>query len=282
MTGWRVGFAVGNREAVAALAKVKTNVDSGVFQAIQEAAITALENWKTLRDHNSKIYEHRRDLVLEVLKRLGIRCFYPRSTFYAYLLPTLKSSKYMIRWGAQTPYEGYIKANIVAIGQVLPLVRTKDRGTIVTWANPSTITEVDSGLRFGVQRQIASRKILTVPMIGMQEQAALLDSTTAGLDRGYYRLSSSASMPIAGTLGDSSGLLAGAWQRMMGSRDPGVYIPRIARGTPDTGTLLGQEQVGHYSRITSEPRYTDRYGIETGAVYGAVYIGENVVFEGEL
>jgi hypothetical protein len=69
---------------------------------------------------------------------------------------------------------------------------------------------------------------------------------------------------------------------MMGSRDPGVYIPRIARGTPDTGTLLGQEQVGHYSRITSEPRYTDRYGIETGAVYGAVYIGENVVFEGEL
>ena len=68
----------------------------------------------------------------------------------------------------------------------------------------------------------------------------------------------------------------------MGSRDPVVYVPRLARGTPDTFTLLGQELVGHYSRITSEPRFTDRYGVETGAAYGAAYVGENVVFEGEL
>lgn len=213
----------------------------------------------------------------------SIELWYPRSTFYAYLLPTVKYSKYAIYWsGAQTPYEGYIKANVIAMGQILPLVRTRDWGTIVTWTNPSTITEMESGLRFGVQKQIASRKIVTVPMIGLQEQAALLDSTTSGLDRRYFKLSATSSMPVAGQFGDTPGLLAGAWQQMMGSRDPGVYIPRIGAGTPDTGTLLGQEQVGHYSRITSEPRFTDRYGIETGEVYGAVYVGENVVFEGEL
>jgi LL-diaminopimelate aminotransferase len=93
MTGWRVGFAVGRKDAVAALGKVKTNVDSGVFGAIQEAAITALENWRTIRDHNSRIYEHRRDLVCEALKRLKIRFFVPRSTFYVWCdVPTKESS----------------------------------------------------------------------------------------------------------------------------------------------------------------------------------------------
>ncbi|MFH1017595.1 MAG: LL-diaminopimelate aminotransferase [Pseudomonadota bacterium] len=90
MTGWRVGFAVGNREAIAALGHVKTNIDSGVFGAIQEAAITALENWKTLRDHNSKIYEHRRDLVTETLRGLKIQFFVPHSTFYVWCTVSTK------------------------------------------------------------------------------------------------------------------------------------------------------------------------------------------------
>ncbi len=93
MTGWRVGFAVGNKEAIAGLAQVKTNMDSGVFGAIQEAAITAFQNWKALRDHNSKIYEHRRDLVLETLRRIRIRFFHPLSTFYVWCtVPTKENS----------------------------------------------------------------------------------------------------------------------------------------------------------------------------------------------
>ncbi|HLG20312.1 MAG TPA: LL-diaminopimelate aminotransferase [Bdellovibrionota bacterium] len=93
MTGWRVGFAVGNREAIGALAKVKTNVDSGVFGAIQETAISALQHWKELRDQNNRIYGHRRDILLEGLKRLKIPFQIPRATFYVWCdIPTKESS----------------------------------------------------------------------------------------------------------------------------------------------------------------------------------------------
>ena len=212
-----------------------------------------------------------------------IEIWYPRSTFGAYLLPTVKYSKFALRWSsAQSTYTGDIRANIVAIGYGMPLVRTRDRGTIVTVSNPSDLTTVRSGLRFGVQREVYPRRTLTVPLIGVQEQDALLDATTTGYTSRPFKLSSSSSMAYAGTVGDGYGKLCGAWVRAMGSRDPVVYVPRLARGTPDTFTLLGQELVGHYSRITSEPRFTDRYGVETGAAYGAAYVGENVVFEGEL
>jgi LL-diaminopimelate aminotransferase len=93
MTGWRVGFAVGNKEAIGALGKVKTNVDSGVFGAIQEAAITALENWKSLRDRNNEIYEHRKELVCEALKKLKIEFYPAKATFYIWCrVPNAKES----------------------------------------------------------------------------------------------------------------------------------------------------------------------------------------------
>ncbi len=93
MTGWRIGFAVGNRDAIAGLGKIKTNVDSGVFGAIQEAGITALENWKQLRDQNNRIYEHRRDMLCEGLKQLGIEFFVPRASFYVWCrVPTEETS----------------------------------------------------------------------------------------------------------------------------------------------------------------------------------------------
>ena len=93
MTGWRVGFAVGQKEAISALGKVKTNVDSGVFGAIQEAGITALEHWKELRNHNNRIYEHRRDIVCEALKRLQIEFNPLKATFYVWCrVPTKESS----------------------------------------------------------------------------------------------------------------------------------------------------------------------------------------------
>jgi LL-diaminopimelate aminotransferase len=84
MTGWRIGFVVGNKDAIAGLGKIKTNVDSGIFGAIQEAGITALENWKDLRDQNNRIYEHRRDMVCEGLQNLGIEYVSPRASFYVW------------------------------------------------------------------------------------------------------------------------------------------------------------------------------------------------------
>ena len=83
MTGWRVGFVVGNAQLVGALGKVKTNFDSGVFQAVQEAAITALEggDGDKLSEYCA-IYRERRDLLVNALSGLGITCMSPRATFY--------------------------------------------------------------------------------------------------------------------------------------------------------------------------------------------------------
>jgi LL-diaminopimelate aminotransferase len=82
MTGWRVGFAVGNAQLVGALGTVKTNVDSGVFQAVQEAAITALTGGdRELREY-CDIYQQRRDVMVEALRTIGLTCAVPRATFY--------------------------------------------------------------------------------------------------------------------------------------------------------------------------------------------------------
>lgn len=85
MTGWRIGFAVGNREAIRLLAKVKSNIDSGVFQAIQFAGKCALERGKTATERTVQIYEKRRDLFVEGLKRLGWQVLIPKGTFYLWL-----------------------------------------------------------------------------------------------------------------------------------------------------------------------------------------------------
>lgn len=84
MTGWRVGFVVGNADAIAALGKVKTNMDSGVFQAVQEAAIAALEGGEDTLGEYCSIYQQRRDLMVDALQRLGLECERPRATFYVW------------------------------------------------------------------------------------------------------------------------------------------------------------------------------------------------------
>jgi LL-diaminopimelate aminotransferase len=82
MTGWRVGFVVGNATLVSGLGKVKTNVDSGVFQGIQEAAITALEGGEQTLQEYCRIYKERRDLMVSALRGLGLGCEAPKATFY--------------------------------------------------------------------------------------------------------------------------------------------------------------------------------------------------------
>ncbi len=82
MTGWRVGFAAGNRELVGALGKVKTNVDSGVFEAVQRAAIAALTGDQAPVAEMRRIYRERRDVLCGGLAAAGYDVLTPRASFY--------------------------------------------------------------------------------------------------------------------------------------------------------------------------------------------------------
>ncbi|MGE5237413.1 MAG: LL-diaminopimelate aminotransferase [Chloroflexota bacterium] len=82
MTGWRIGFAVGNAQIIAGLGKIKTNLDSGVFQAVQEAAIVALHTDDGALQEIRKTYEERRDALCDGLNDLGLQLSKPRATFY--------------------------------------------------------------------------------------------------------------------------------------------------------------------------------------------------------
>ncbi|MGH7165355.1 MAG: LL-diaminopimelate aminotransferase [Nitrospiraceae bacterium] len=85
MTGWRIGFAVGNRHVLAGLGKVKSNLDSGVFQAVQEAGITALQSDEALTDPIRKIYQERRDVLVPGLKQLGLDVDLPPAAFHVWV-----------------------------------------------------------------------------------------------------------------------------------------------------------------------------------------------------
>lgn len=83
MTGWRIGMAVGNAEAVQALGKIKTNMDSGIFKAIQEAVIPALDQQAdAFVAKQNLIYQQRRDIIVDGLNSLGWQLPKPKATFY--------------------------------------------------------------------------------------------------------------------------------------------------------------------------------------------------------
>ena len=82
MTGWRVGAAVGNSEMVDALMRVKSNIDSGLSQAIQEMGIAALELPQDWIDANNAIYKRRRDRVVAALNEIGLQATAPMATLY--------------------------------------------------------------------------------------------------------------------------------------------------------------------------------------------------------
>jgi LL-diaminopimelate aminotransferase len=82
MTGWRIGMAVGSAKAIRALSIIKTNVDSGVFKAIQMASIDALNGPQKEIDDMNRIYEERRNVIVDGLNSLGWQLPYPKATFY--------------------------------------------------------------------------------------------------------------------------------------------------------------------------------------------------------
>lgn len=82
MTGWRIGFAVGNPKAVGGLGKIKTNIDSGAFQAVQAAGIEALKHYKLGLEDRKKIFQERRDIFCKGLDEAGLNYEKPKATFY--------------------------------------------------------------------------------------------------------------------------------------------------------------------------------------------------------
>ncbi|MDP7167525.1 MAG: LL-diaminopimelate aminotransferase [Nitrospinota bacterium] len=85
MTGWRIAFAVGNSDVLSGLGAIKTNVDSGVFQAVQESAICALEADQGCVEEMCRTYQGRRDVMLEGLAKIGLKADTPKATFYVWV-----------------------------------------------------------------------------------------------------------------------------------------------------------------------------------------------------
>lgn len=82
MTGWRVGYVVGNRDVIDKLMIIKTNFDSGQFSAIQKAGALALNTGKHVIESSNRIYDERRSIINDSLTRLGIRVYDSKGTFY--------------------------------------------------------------------------------------------------------------------------------------------------------------------------------------------------------
>jgi LL-diaminopimelate aminotransferase len=85
MTGWRIGFAVGNAQVIGGLGQIKSNIDSGIFEAIQIAGIEALEGDQGCLDEMRDIYTERRDVLVRGLHDLGLRMDIPKATFYVWI-----------------------------------------------------------------------------------------------------------------------------------------------------------------------------------------------------
>jgi LL-diaminopimelate aminotransferase len=85
MTGWRIGFAVGNASLIAHLGRLKTNLDSGIFQAIQVAGVQALKNAEQVTPGLITMYRGRRDALLAGFAAAGWDVVPPRATFYAWI-----------------------------------------------------------------------------------------------------------------------------------------------------------------------------------------------------
>jgi len=82
MTGWRIGMAVGNDKIIDALLRFKSNIDSGIPQAIQYAAIEAFTGPQDCIEEHNAIYQKRRDLIIDVLNNIGLEAKPPKASLY--------------------------------------------------------------------------------------------------------------------------------------------------------------------------------------------------------
>jgi len=84
MTGWRIGMIVGNETMIDALMRVKSNIDSGIPQAVQRMAIEAVYGPQDCIDEHNAIYQRRRDRIVEVLRRIGLEVDTPLASLYVW------------------------------------------------------------------------------------------------------------------------------------------------------------------------------------------------------
>ncbi len=124
MTGWRIGSVVGNSEVVAGIGKIKSNIDSGTFGAVQDAGIAALQSPKEIVDDIRKIYQHRIEILYQALQDLGLELEKPRATLYLWAWVGGSSIEYAARLLEKTSIvatpglgfgkygEGYIRFSI--------------------------------------------------------------------------------------------------------------------------------------------------------------------------
>jgi len=85
MTGWRIGFAVGNEKGMEGLGAIKSNIDSGVFQAVQMAGIEALQGNTSCVREMTQVYAERRDIMVQGLRDAGFHVTSPKATFYLWV-----------------------------------------------------------------------------------------------------------------------------------------------------------------------------------------------------
>ena len=82
MTGWRIAFAVGNARIIEALSTVKSNIDTGIFNAIQLAGVAALQSDQQTVRRQCAVYQRRRDLLVPALNAMGLTCAFPKAGIY--------------------------------------------------------------------------------------------------------------------------------------------------------------------------------------------------------
>jgi LL-diaminopimelate aminotransferase len=150
MTGWRIGYAVGNKHIIKSLSVIKSNTDSGPFTPIQKAAAYALNgDPSSIREHN-RIYRERMDVVLEGLAAIGIKAHPPRGSFFIwapvpagytsaeFAANVLKQTGVIITPGSAfgPAGEGYVRISVSVPSPRLEeamnrikLIRQKDGGT---------------------------------------------------------------------------------------------------------------------------------------------------------
>ncbi len=135
MTGWRIGMAVGNEKLINALMRFKSNLDSGIPQAIQRAAIAAFAGPQDCIAEHNAIYQRRRDLMIRTLGKIGLRARPPRASLYVWArVPAgFTSAEYAAKLIEEvgvvvTPGSGYGKAGegYIRLSLTIPDDRLKE------------------------------------------------------------------------------------------------------------------------------------------------------------
>src|SRR3989338_8957497 len=136
MTGWRIGWAAGNADVIFGLGKIKTNMDSGAFSAVQEAGIVSLTQSQDCVEEMRQSYRIKKDVVVKGLTEAGLHVYPPGAAFYIWFKKpeSFENSKDFSKYvldkagvvitpgnGFREYGEGYMRISLTA-----PLARLKE------------------------------------------------------------------------------------------------------------------------------------------------------------